>query len=304
MQSTLLYTLRQLQYLVACIESGSLAGAAERLNVSQPSISAAIAKMETALGVQLLLRHHAQGVTPTAVAERLLPAAKRLLGHADDLQRQALASGETVSGELRLGSFVTLAPAYLPGLIAALHRHYPALHLRLGEGSEDRLVAGLRQGQYEMALLYDFGLPEDIESIALTKVAPHVLLPGSHPLAAQNTIAFADLAEEPMILLDAVPSRAYFTGLLHAAGITPKIAFSSPSLELVRGLVGQGLGYALLATRPHGDVSYDGQPLAVRPIREQATPSPIVLARLRSLRPTQVMMAFERIAQAYFKAVK
>ena len=137
MQPMIRYTFRQLHYLVTCIDTGSLAAAAKRLNVSQPAISTAIAKLEAELGVQLLLRHHAQGVTPTASAERLLQSARSLLSHAADLPRFAKASGDEIDGDLRLGSFITLAPAFLPGLVAELKEHYPAVRLQLGEGTQD-----------------------------------------------------------------------------------------------------------------------------------------------------------------------
>ncbi|MGI9509762.1 MAG: LysR family transcriptional regulator [Geminicoccaceae bacterium] len=303
MQARIRYSLRQLQYLVTCIEAGSLAAAAERLNVSQPSISTAIAKLEADLGVQLLLRHHAQGVTPTASAERLLQSARSLLNHAADLQRLAKASGDTIAGDLRLGSFITLAPTFLPGLVAAMKERFPALRIQLGEGTQDQLIDGLRQGRYEVALLYDLGLPDDLRSIELASVAPYVLLPKAHPLARQQDVALHDLADEPLILLDVAPSRGYFTGLLRSAGIEPRIAFSSPSLELVRGLVGRGLGYSLLVTRPSGDLSYDGQGLAICPIRDAVRQSRIVLSTLRALRPTRVMSAFEAFAASYFTKI-
>lgn len=296
------YTLRQLEYFTACVETGSLAAAAARLNVSQPSISAALAKLEAQLGVQLLLRHHAQGVSPTASGERLLQVARNLLTHASDLQRLAESAGEAVSGEVRIGGFLTLGPAYLPGLVAAVRERYPQLQLRLGEATQDRLIEELRRGRHELALLYDIDLPDDLRRTPLTELTPHVLLSAAHPLARRKRIALTELAEEPMILLDVPPSRGYFTGLLTAAGVEPRIAFSSPSLELVRGLVGRGLGYSLLVTRPHGDVSQDGQPLAARPIAGAVATSQVVLASLRALRPTRAMTAFEETAAAYFAA--
>ena len=294
------YTLRQLEYLATCIDTGSVAAAAERLNVSQPSVSTAIAKLEAELGVQLLLRHHAQGVTPTASAQRLLQSARNLLSHAVDLQRLAQMSGSAVAGELRLGSFITLAPAFLPGLVAELKVPYPDLRLQLGEGTQDQLIDGLRQGRHEMALLYDLSLPDDLRSTELARVAPYVLLPETHPLARQEDIALSELADGPLILLDVSPSRDYFLGLFAAAGIEPRIAFSSPSLELVRGLVGRGLGYSLLVTRPSGDLSYDGQGLAICAIRGPVEVARIVLSTLQALRPTRAMLAFQDFAVSYF----
>lgn len=294
------YSLRQLDYLVACVEAGSIAAAAARLNVSQPSVSTAIAKLEADLGVQLLLRHHAQGVSPTAAGERLAQSARNLLTHAEELQREAQISVDSVAGELRLGGFVTLAPVLMPPLLAELRRSYPSLRLRLSEGDQDLLVDQLRSGRCELALLYDLGLGEDLRLVELTEVHPYVLLPAEHSLARRRAIALADLADEPFILFDVPPSRDYFSRILRQAGVEPRVAFSSPSLELVRGLVGRGLGYSLLVTRPQGDMTYDGQRLAIRAIKEPAEPSRIVLAALEGLRPTRAMAAFQELAIAHF----
>lgn len=62
-----------------------------------------------------------------------------------------------------------------------------------------------------------------------------------------------------MILLDVQPSRTYFVNLFEELGLTPNIAFSSPSIEMVRGMVGQGFGFSLLVTRPHSECTYDGK---------------------------------------------
>jgi DNA-binding transcriptional LysR family regulator len=98
-----------------------------------------------------------------------------------------------------------------------------------------------------------------------------------------------------------LPSRTYFTRILESAGITPKISFASPSLELVRGLVGQGLGYSLLITRPHGDATYDGEQLAIRPIVEDVEDGVIAIAALKSLRPTRLISTFEEFCVNFFK---
>ena len=104
------FTLRQLEYLTACVDTGSLVAAADKLNVSQPSISTAIAKLEAQLGVQLLIRHHAQGVVPAANARTLINGARDLLAHANDFQNTVQMSEGEMSGELTLGSFISLAP--------------------------------------------------------------------------------------------------------------------------------------------------------------------------------------------------
>ena len=298
------FTLRQLGYLVACVDAGSVVAAAECLNVSQPSVSAAVTKLEADLGVQLLIRHHAQGVVPAPSAEPLLQAARNLLHQADEFQRAAATASGEIAGELRVASFVTLAPQYLPALLSTLRQEYPRIDLKVQEGTQDQLVAGLRQGQYHAALLYDLDLPDDISVVELASLDPRILLPQGHKLARKKKIALAELAEQPLILLDVPPSRDYFAGLLETAGISPKIAFESPSLELVRSMVGRGLGYSLLVTRPPSDKTYDGQQLAIREIEDDVKPSPVVLGRLQSLRPTRAMTALESVAVSYFRRLQ
>ena len=303
------FTLRQLEYFVTCVDAGSIARAAASLNVSQPTVSVAISKLEDQLGMQLLLRHHAQGVSVTAGALRLVQSARNLLSHASDVQREAMMisddiESDNISGVLRLGSFVTLAPSVLPGLISQFHENYPGVKLELQEGTQEKLVEGLYSGSLEIALLYDLELPEDINRVELAELSPYVLLPVTHRLAEQDEIDLVKLAQEPMILFDVQPSRGFFLGLLKTVGITPDIAYTTSSLELVRGMVGRGLGYSLLVTRPRGDLTYEGASLIARPIKNNMTKSRIVLASLANLRPTRIMSRFEAVALAYFASWK
>ena len=292
------FSLRQLEYFVACVDHGSTARAAGALNVSQPTISIAVNKLESELGVQLLRRHHSQGVTATANAESILHSARALLAHAIDLQSQIMTKGDTISGELKLGSFSTLASSILPRLINSFSSKHPEIQLKITEGTQVELLEGLNSGQLEMALLYDLDLPASIERTKLTALTPHAVLPPGHPLSTQADVDIADLAGEPFILLDVPPSREYFLGLFRSVGLEPNILHSSPSLELVRGLVGYGLGFSLLVTRPASDMTYDGQQLSIRPLRNKFTKSSIVLAHHKDLRPTQLMTLFSNLAQS------
>ena len=292
------FSLRQLEYFVACVDHGSTARAAGALNVSQPTISIAVNKLESELGVQLLRRHHSQGVTATANAESILHSARALLAHATDLQSQIMTKGDTISGELKLGSFSTLASSILPRLINSFSSKHPEIQLKITEGTQVELLEGLNSGQLEMALLYDLDLPASIERTKLTALTPHAVLPPGHPLSTQADVDIADLAGEPFILLDVPPSREYFLGLFKSVGLEPNILHSSPSLELVRGLVGYGLGFSLLVTRPASDMTYDGQQLSIRPLRNKFTKSSIVLAHHKDLRPTQLMTLFSNLAQS------
>lgn len=298
------YTLRQLEFAVMTGDLGSVAAAAQALGVAQPSVSAAIIKLEDQLGLQLFVRQHAHGVRPTTHGTRFLAEARNLLDHAREFQRNAQAAGAEIEGDLSIGSFLTLAPIHAPRLVAGFQRLHPRVRIHLEEGVQGQLLDGLRSGRYDMALLYKVDLPDDLRVVELAAMTPYVLLPGQHRLARRASVSLHELAEEPFILLDIAPSRTFFTRILESHGIVPRIAFSSPSLELVRGLVGQGLGYSLLVTRPEGDRSYDGRELAACPIAEPAEKGIVALAVLQQIRSTRLTAAFESFCISHFQAIE
>ena len=295
------FTLRQLAYFVAAAEQGSVAGAARALNISQPSISAAIARLEAVFAVQLFVRHHARGVVPTAIGRRLLGEARGLLAQAEEIGESVHELGRTMRGRLAIGCFVTFAPLYMPNLIMRFTTDHPGTELRLSEGYHDDLFEGLESATLDLALLYDFALPPQLEVRPLAAFPPYALLPASHRLARADAVSLRQLVPEPMVLLDQRPSRDYFTSLFRGYGLEPEIRFLSPSLETVRGLVGNGHGYSLLVTRPTGDVTYDGHAVVAVPIAEPVEPGRIVIAYPAGTRPTHLARAFVDYATAWFR---
>lgn len=294
------YTLRQLEYFEETANCKSIAAASLKLNISQPSISSAIRKLEEQLGMDLLIRHHAQGVSLTRAGARFLKESRNLLRLGRELQWEASSHSVGASRTLTLGCFATLAPVFMPKLIAEFCREHPSAVISLEEGTQADLVRLLRGGDIEMALLYDLELPEDMLVQHVARLAPHVLLPANHRFANANSISLEWLADEPFILLDIPPSREYFVGLFRDKGLKPRIRFTTHSLETVRGMVGQGLGYSVLVTRPLVDSTYDGGKVVTKPLTDQVRDSAVSLARLQQVRPTRVALSFEKFCKEYF----
>lgn len=298
------YTLRQLKYFVATVESGSVAEASRKLYIAQPSISTAIKNLEDSFGVQLFIRHHAQGVSLTPSGARFHHKAQRLLRMAHEFEQDALADNDMISGKIDIGCFETVAPLILPKLLRGFKARYPGVEIVIRDGEQHELVQGLTAGSFDLALLFNHDLDDSISVDPLVAPSrPYILLPACHRFASQPCISLADLADEPMILLDVQPSRNYFVNLFTRAGITPNIIFSSPSIEMVRGMVGQGFGFAVLVTRPHGERSYDGQALAAVELADEVEGSGLAAAwlrRSRLTRPAQLFVEFckEQLAGA------
>jgi DNA-binding transcriptional LysR family regulator len=296
------FTLRQLEYATTTAEVGSVAAAAAKLGVAQPSVSSAIMKLEDQIGMQIFVRQHAHGVTPSPQGQRFLAEARSLLLHATDVQRMSALEGDRVAGVINVGCFLTLAPVFAPRLIAGFQSQYPDAQVRLEEGVQEQLLAGLREGRIDTAILYRVDLPGDIRAVDVASFAPHVLLPANHKLAKRAKVSLKALQDENLVLLDVQPSRTYFTRILAQAGVVATPFFASPSIELVRGMVGQGLGYSLLITRPAGDRAYDGSELAVRPIVEDVELGVVSVASLKGMRMTRSTTAFESYCITSFKS--
>jgi DNA-binding transcriptional LysR family regulator len=294
------YTLRQLEYFIAVAESGSVTGAAERVHLSQSAMSAALADLERALEVQLLLRHHARGITLTAAGEQLLTASRRLLAQAGELKSEAHGLGQGLTGTLTIGCFEVLAPYVLPDLLATSAERYPQLRLETHEVDLDRLAEGVLNGRFELGLGYELAPDPRLVVDHVLTVPPYALLPAAHPLARRAKdrakVKLSELADEPLALLDLPQSRDYFQSMFAAAGVEPNIRYRSSSVETLRALVGHGLAYTLLNLKPAIATSLDGQPLVSLALDGDGTPLEVVLVTAAGSRPTRRATAIAAVA--------
>jgi DNA-binding transcriptional LysR family regulator len=178
---------------------------------------------------------------------------------------------------LRIGTLHTFGPYLIPTLLERLIAQGHELTLQLLEGDQRRVIEGLKAGEVDIALVYDFDLGEGLATEWLIDLQPYVLLAENSPLAARPVLSLEELAREPLVLLDAPPSGVYFLSLFTNAGLEPIVRVRTLSFEMVRGLVGHGLGYSLLATKPASAMSYDGRSLTTRPLADETAPSRLVL---------------------------
>ncbi|MDH3466299.1 MAG: LysR family transcriptional regulator [Gammaproteobacteria bacterium] len=295
------YSLRQLEYFVTTAKCRSVADAARKLNVSQPSVSKAITNLEGQFSTQLFIRHHAKGVSLTQAGERLLVDAGSLLRYANDLQQSALDSGELITGQIEVASFMSVAPVFMPALITDFQQIYEGISIRLHEGNQEKLVSGLNSGRYELALMFDLNLPEEISIEKMAAFNPYILLPEGHPQASNESVFLRDMMDDKLVLLDIPPSREYFLGIFHSIGLEPPVTFSSSSLEMVRGMVGQGQGYSLLVTHPHLDFTYDGQRIVTLPLADDIPRVDLGIACHKQIRPTRAMRLFLDFCANWFR---
>ena len=287
------YTLRQLGYFIAAAETGSITLASRRASISQPAISTAISHIERELGVQLFLRHHAQGLSLTPAGRVLLREAKQLLKQAEGLYSAAADISHQMRGELTAGWFSTLAPIVMPELVQSFLRAFPETQIRSQEGDQESLLGSLREAKIEVALTYDLQIGDDIDFAPLASLPPYALFGAGHPLARERSVKLAQLAGLPMVLLDMPLSREYFRALFIRERLEPHIAWSSARFDVVRTMVANGLGYTLANVRPRADVALDGRRVHRVPLAGDPPPLRIGIATLKQLKKTRLVAAFE-----------
>lgn len=287
------FTLRQLEYFVAAGETLSITRASERTSISQPSISTAISQLEKELGVQLFVRHHAQGLSLTPAGRRLLREAKALLAQAEGLYHLADEMSGQLRGSLAVGCFVTLAPMILPELAHSFSGAYPSAEIRSEEAHQEALLERLRRAEIDVAITYDLQIPPDIDFKPLVSLPPHALVGASHRFAGRESVALAELAADPLVLLDLPISREYFLAMFLREGLEPVIAARSTHQEVVRTMVANGQGYSLANIRPRSDQAMDGRKLVRLPLTGDFRPMAIGIATAAQIGKTKLLQAFE-----------
>jgi DNA-binding transcriptional LysR family regulator len=290
------FTLRQLEYFLQVVESGTIVGASRVLHLSQSALSTSVQDLERALGAQLLIRNP-RGPALTTAGERVVAQARGLLEGAGDLERRTREEANSLVGRLSVGCFTTLAPNLLPAVIDSFTENYPQVDLSFVEGSPDELVAMLRDGTCELAVMYDYPLasPEsntDLHRIPVARMTPHIILPRDHPLARRPSVSLRQVAKEPLILFDRSPGREYYLSIFRKHSIQPHVRFRTQSFEMVRALVARGLGYALLSQQTAITTSYEGLEFAVCRIEEDEPGLDVVVVQHAGSRPTRRALAF------------
>lgn len=271
------FTLRQLQYAVAIADQMSFRKAAEVCLVSQPSLSAQLAELERALGVQLFERDRRR-VLLTAAGEELVERARRMLVDADDLRDAGRRLADPLSATLRVGVIPTISPYVLPEAAPRVSREHPQLTLRWLEEKTEVLLARIESGDLDAAVL---AVVPGLENLELQEVGqdPFVLATApDHPLGqSKKPVALRELADVPMLLLD--DGHCFRDQALSfcKTARARELEFRATSLATLVQMVAAGAGVTLLPRLAVATENRRGA-LAIRPIAEPAPSRTLAVA--------------------------
>ncbi|GHU08225.1 transcriptional regulator [Betaproteobacteria bacterium] len=267
-------TLTELRYIVTLARERHFGRAAEKCHVSQPTLSVALKKVESRLGVILFERTSAD-VRSTPIGEKIAQQAGRVLQEAERLKDIAGQGKDPLIGPLSVGAIYTIAPYLLPRLIPALHVRAAQMPLFISENFTVNLAEQLRRGELDVIII---SLPFEEPGIVVRPVYDEpfcVALPNGHPLGANKTISSAQVAAENLLLLG--KGNCFRDQVIEAC---PKLsepggvegAFEGSSLETVRHMVASGAGISVV---PISAAKSWPQSLHLLQIRRFSAPQPM-----------------------------
>jgi LysR family hydrogen peroxide-inducible transcriptional activator len=238
--------LHQLRYFCAVADTGSFSRAAERSHVSQPSLSQQILKLESELGARLFDRL-GRSVRLTDAGKSFLPRARSVLLELEAARGDVSESKHSVSGRITVGVIPTVAPYFLPPVLAAFSKKYPEVAVSVVEEITPVFLERLRAGSLDLAIL---ALPvrgREFDSLPLLTESLFAALPANHPLARRKAISLRELRKEPFLLLrDGHCFRENAVAACNRARVSPRVVFESGQFSSLLGLVRAGIGVSLV----------------------------------------------------------
>jgi len=234
----------RIRYFLAVARTGSFSKAAERVHVSQPSLSQQISKLEDEVGGSLFLRSR-DGVTLSELGQALLPHAQAIMTEVKSTEEFLDRSGREILGPIRIGAIPTIAPYRLPQALQRITQHYPEAQFRLVEDTTDSLIERLRTGAIDFALMSPpTRLDDDADHQLLMQDELLLTLPEGHRLSDAKQVGLKQLRSERLVLLqDAHCLSRQSEGYCKASGLKTDVTIRSSQIDTLLGMVESGLGF-------------------------------------------------------------
>ena len=241
--------LRHLRYFIGVAEEENVSRAALKLHVSQPALSRQIRDLEEELGF-LLLERSAKSVRLTEAGRAFLTEARAVLQRAEDAVKAARAIATGGRGELHVGYAPSLTARILPPTLRAFQAELPNVRVRLHDLSTEEMLAGLREGKLQIALVVRLtpALLRGLRFEELARDSICLAVAPKHPLAARRTVTLAEVTREPLITYsrkDYPDAHENLAAMFAAIKSKPRIAEEHDSVSSLIAAVEAGNGVAI-----------------------------------------------------------
>jgi len=239
--------LHQLRYFVTVVGEGTFTRAAERLYITQPSLSEQIRKLEAELGTPLFERL-GRSLRLTSAGEAFLPHAERVLLEAEEARRRVQEVQGLRRGRLGLGSLPGPAMRLVPRFLAEFHRRYPGVDVTLHEeDSGIRLEDAVHRGELDLAIVRLPGRRSDLDGRLLIREPMVAVAPAEPVLAGRREVRLAELAGQPFVALRRGHElRELLEEVCRGAGFRPRVVLETDHAGTAVALASCGFGVTVL----------------------------------------------------------
>jgi LysR family transcriptional regulator, transcription activator of glutamate synthase operon len=257
---------RQLRYFEAVVRHRHFTRAAEELHVAQSALSHQVRRLERELGVELLTRT-TRTVTPTEAGELVAARARTAMAELEALRGEVDELRGLVRGHVSVGALLFGGELDIPRTLARFSSTFPEVELGLREGTARRMIEMLANGTIDVAFALELEPPEGLERIELSSEELALAMRPGHPFAGEGALAVAALRDSRLIVFErGASTRQLADTALADAEIQPRVALEANDLALVRSLVAEGLGLAIL---PRSFLERPGPSVVIRALRPE-----------------------------------
>ena len=258
--------LRQLRQFIAVAEELHFHRAAERLNMSQPPLTATVRRLEEEIGAKLLERGN-RVIQLTSAGEALLAHARLTVEQADLAVAAARDAAAGRVGTLRLTYVGSAMYGRLAKTVRAFRRNFPSVRLELKEATTAAQVMALREGTSDVAVLHP-PLPDEagLNMIPFDEDCFAIALPAAHRLAGKADLTLCDLADEPFVMWPAAEGRGFHTQVIQlcaAAGYAPQVVQEAHQMHGVLAMVAVEIGVSVV---PASMIGFRAEEIVYRPL--------------------------------------
>lgn len=268
--------MNQIRYFLAVCEHRNFTHAASASNVSQPSLTSAIKKLEEELGDALFIRDRA-GCRLTPLGRLMRPRLERVQAEARDAKAEALRHTRLERVPISIGIGETIGHAKVTQAVERFRHRVPQAEIELIVGAKDALLAGLREGEFDL-VISSAEVTEQLYRIdPLYQESYLVVVSKDHPLAKLQTISLADLADTTLLDRPNCEMREALHGACADHGHGLYAAYRSNRVDWLIELARQGSGAVIL---PETSI-LDHENLVSRPIADMEIARTVKALRFR-----------------------
>lgn len=265
--------IQQIRYVVALSQELHFLKAAQKTNVSQPTLSQQIKKLEDELGAPLFERSPRR-VRLTHQGEKFLPYAVSLLDTLQKGVREMRDDSDVVSGTVRVGAIPTICPYVIPDVLAGLAKTAPRVRVQLYEETTSILIEDLKSGRLDIAILALPIADRGISTLALHREPFFAAVSKTHPLAGRARVGRKELLKERLLILR--EGHCFGQQSMEFCKINrqdPQVSFLGSSLASVMAMAERGQGVTFVPKMavdktPEGRLRFIPLPPKEGPYRE------------------------------------